>query len=115
MLGIQFNECSSFSFHIEVKNSMLDYASFFERNMKKFKFEQCSLQHVDFEKANLQQVIFKDCDFLRARFEQCNLEGCDFRTSMNIQLDPETNRMKKSKFESEQLPGLLAKYQLLID
>ncbi|ULT24736.1 pentapeptide repeat-containing protein [Sphingobacterium sp. E70] len=83
--------------------------------MKKFKFEQCSLQHVDFEKANLQQVIFKDCDFLRARFEQCNLEGCDFRTSMNIQLDPETNHMKKSKFESEQLPGLLAKYQLLID
>lgn len=83
--------------------------------MKKFLFENCSLQHVDFEKANLQQAIFKNTNLLNARFVQSNLEGCDFRSSINIQLDPETNRMKKSKFGQEQLPGLLFKYQLAID
>jgi uncharacterized protein YjbI with pentapeptide repeats len=70
---------------------------------------------VDFERANLQQALFKKTNLLNARFVQCNLEGCDFRSSINIQLDPEVNRMKKSKFGPEQLPGLLLKYQLIID
>lgn len=115
MLGILFNECSSFSFHLECYRSLLDYSSFFERNMKKFRFEECSLQHVDFEKSNLQQAVFRDCNLLHARFEQCHLEGCDFRSSVNIHMDPEVNRLKKSRFGSEQLAGLLVKHQLLID
>jgi len=70
---------------------------------------------VDFERANLQQAVFRKANLLNARFIQSNLEGCDFRSSINIQLDPEANRMKKSKFGREQLPGLLLKYQLAID
>jgi uncharacterized protein YjbI with pentapeptide repeats len=115
MLGIHLKDSRSLSCHAHVSNSVLDYSSFFERNIKKFQFEQCSLQHVDFERANLQQALFKKTNLLNARFVQCNLEGCDFRSSINIQLDPEVNRMKKSKFGPEQLPGLLLKYQLIID
>lgn len=115
MLGIQFNECNSFSFYIEAYHTVLDYSSFFERNLKQTKFGHCSMQHVDFERANLHQADFTDCNLLHARFEQSNLEACDFRTSIHIQIDPESNRMKKSKFGQEQLAGLLYKYQLSID
>jgi len=44
-----------------------------------------------------------------------NLEGADFRGAKNFLIDPESNRLKKSKFSHSNLSGLLTKYQLEID
>jgi hypothetical protein len=48
-------------------------------------------------------------------FNHTNLEKVDFRSTFNYSIDPEVNRLKKTRFSSSGLAGLLNKYDLLID
>jgi uncharacterized protein YjbI with pentapeptide repeats len=65
--------------------------------------------------ANLSDALFQTCDLSRAVFENCNLEQADFRTAFLFSINPEINQMKKSKFASQNIAGLLDKYQITID
>ena len=60
-------------------------------------------------------AIFDKCDMAKAKFEKTNLEKADFRTAINFTIDPEKNRLKKARFSSAGLPGLLYKYDIEID
>lgn len=73
------------------------------------------LEEVDFSEAELTGSQFTECDFRGAMFDQTNLEKADFRSSINYSIDPEANRIRKSKFSREGAMGLLAKYDILIE
>jgi len=64
--------------------------------------------------ANLNKAIFKACDLSGAIFSETILEEADFRTAFYFSIDPEKNKLKKAKFTSNGLQGLLHKYQLNI-
>jgi len=115
LVGIDFEHCSDFLFAANFKNCVLDYSSFFGKKLKKAKFTDCSLKEVEFSSTDLSGAEFGNCDLSMAVFNQCNLEKCDFRTAHNYAFDPEANKMKKAKFSSSGLAGLLGKYNIEIE
>jgi len=115
ILGVHFEHCRQLPFTVTFDMSTLNHSSFFGMKLKKTSFKDCVMQEVDFSNAELQGSVFDKCDLLKTAFENTNLEQVDFRTAFNYAIDPEKNRMKKSRFSGEGLAGLLHKYDLKID
>ena len=59
--------------------------------------------------------IFDYCDVSGAIIENSVLEEVDFRTAYNYTIDPESNRIRKAKFEVQGIDGLLSKYGIEIE
>ncbi len=78
-------------------------------------FKNTNMQECDFTETDLSGAIFDNCDLLKATFDRTNLEKADFRTAFNYSLDPENNRIKKARFSTASLHGLLQKYDIAID
>ncbi|MCF8253483.1 MAG: pentapeptide repeat-containing protein [Bacteroidia bacterium] len=115
MLGVHFDNCHEFLLELNFENCQLDHSTFYKLKLKKIIFDTCSLQDVDFSEADLSQACFLECNLSGAIFDRTILEKADFRTATNYSLDPETNRIKKAKFSSTGLAGLLQKYEIEID
>ena len=81
----------------------------------KTKFDKCTLKETDFSEVNLTASVFSECDLTNAIFSNTILEKVDFRTANNFSIDPEYNKLKKAKFSSFNLEGLLYKYKLDIE
>jgi fluoroquinolone resistance protein len=73
------------------------------------------LEETDFAEADLTGSVFDHCNLSHATFDRTVLEKTDFRTSYNFSIDPEKNRIKKAKFSTMGLSGLLEKYDIEID
>jgi len=115
LIGINFSVCKPLLFSVGFKDCHLDYSTFFKKNMKKTKFDGCSLKEVDFEEADLSMAIFNKCDMTNTHFIHTNLEKADFRTATNYTMDAEINKLKKAKFSYLGIAGLLAKYNIDIE
>ncbi|MCW3806224.1 pentapeptide repeat-containing protein [Plebeiibacterium marinum] len=115
LLGIQFSECNTFNISLSFKECILDFASFYRLKIKATSFINCRLSQVDFVEANLTKSSFVNCDLAGAVFERTNLQEVDFRTAVNVVLDPELNQLKKAKFSQNNISGLLVKYGIKID
>ncbi|HTL09593.1 MAG TPA: pentapeptide repeat-containing protein, partial [Chitinophagaceae bacterium] len=92
-----------------------DYASFFQKKMKKAIFTNCQMRETDFTETDLSAAVFNGCDLRNAVFMLTKLEKTDFRKAINYVLDPEKNLLKKTRFSFAGLPGLLAKYDIEIE
>ncbi len=114
MLGFRFDDCDDFLFAIALDNCNLNHSSFYKRKLKKAKFKDTSFHEVDFVEADLSATIFDNCDLMGAVFADTILEKADLRTAINYSIDPETNRIKKAKFSSGGIAGLLDKYGIEI-
>ena len=73
------------------------------------------MQETDFSESDLTSSIFDNCDLTQAIFDNTILEKVDFRTSYNYSIDPEINRIKKSRFSILGISGLLDKYDIEIE
>ncbi len=102
LLAFSFDECN------------LSYSSFYTLKIKGTRFKDSMLKNVDFADGDLTKSIFQNCDLEKAIFENTNLEHADFATAYNFIIDPETNRIKKTVFSMQGLPGLLSKLDLII-
>lgn len=104
----------------EYESCHFSNCNFAEANLEEMKFVDCEfidckLTETDFTGSNLKSARFESCDLDRAIFEQCILEKADFRSSYNLALDPENNKIYGAKFSLQNLPGLLQKYKLQVD
>ncbi|RZK68969.1 MAG: pentapeptide repeat-containing protein [Pedobacter sp.] len=115
MLGLHFDAVNDFGLGISFENCMLNHSSFYKKKLKKIVFKSCSLQECDFSQCDLTAAHFQDCDLLTATFDDTILEKTDFRTAYNYTLDPERNRVKKARFFTNGLAGLLQKYDIIVD
>ncbi|MCC7501219.1 MAG: pentapeptide repeat-containing protein [Flavobacteriales bacterium] len=115
LLGLQFDRCSAFLFAVRFNQCRLDFASFRSVVLKKTTFSGCRLHEADFSGADLSGATLDDCDLAGAVFEGTNLEQTDFRTAHNFIIDPQQNRVKLARFSTSGLPGLLMRYQLVIE
>lgn len=115
MLGLHFEDCNQFLITVSFEGCNLNLSSFYKVNLKKTIFKNTSLNEVDFTETNLTNVLFDNCDLMSATFVEAILEKADLRTAYNYVIDPEVNRIKKARFSSNGLAGLLNKYDILID
>ena len=89
--------------------------SFYKLKLKQTEFRNCKLQKADFSDADLSDARFPDCDLSRATFDNTNLERAYLRTATNFTINPEQNKIKGLKISSQNLSGLLEKYELDIE
>lgn len=115
MLGLHFNSCNSIIFSVIFDTCILNFSSFFKLKLKSTQFINSNLQEVDFTEANLSTLKFDNCNLQGAIFENTNLEKTDFRNAYNYILDPELNQIKKAKFSTQGIIGLLSKYDIEIE
>ena len=114
MLGLYFEHCNPFMFAVSFDTCSLNLSSFYQLNLKKTIFKDCSLQEVDFSEADLTSAVFNNSDLFKATFDHTNLEKVDFRTAYNYAFDLDKNRIKKAKFSTKGVVGLLRKYDIEI-
>ncbi len=115
MLGLHFENCSRFGLAIGFDNCLLTHSSFFQTKIIMTTFKNSQLQEVDFTECDLTGSLLDNCDLSYAKFDHTILEKADLRTSYNYSIDPVINRVKKAKFGLSGLPGLLDKYDIVID
>lgn len=115
MLGLRYDHCNEFLFEVYHENCMLNHSSFYRRKMKKATFKHCKLLEVDFTEADLTGAVFDSCDLSGAIFDQTILEKANLVTAFGYQMNPENNRIKKARFSSSGLAGLLGKYDIIIE
>jgi uncharacterized protein YjbI with pentapeptide repeats len=82
--------------------------------MLKTNFKSCSLKEVSFANSVLTASLFDNCNMENAVFSETNLEKVDFSTAYNYKIDPEYNIMKKAKFSTAGIMGLLDKYDIVV-
>ncbi len=112
--GLNFHACNPFLFEASFNQCKLNHSSFYNMNLKQFVFSNCDLIHVDFTNTNLQKSKIEHCNLLDATFENTNLEQVDLSTSYNFSIDPDNNKIKKATFSSNNVIGLLNKYDIKI-
>jgi uncharacterized protein YjbI with pentapeptide repeats len=115
LLGIDFSRCKDFLLSFSFDNCILDFATFYQKKIKKTLFNNCSIKEVDFTETDLTESKFIECDLTLAVFENSNIEKVDFTKAFNFGIDLEVNKVKNAKFSSSGLSGLLLKYPIIID
>lgn len=115
MLGLRFDECQTLLLAFTFENCQLDFSSFYKLKLKGTTFKNCKLHEVEFREADLTNARFDECDLTRALFENTILNGADFRSAANFSIDPELNKVKRTRFSDSGLRGLLHKYDLVIE
>lgn len=82
--------------------------------LKSIKFLGCRLDQVDLTQADLTGGSFGHSDLSRGIFSNTILEKADLETAVNFSIDPEYNRIRKTRFSKDNITGLLDKYDLRI-
>ena len=67
-----------------------------------------------------QSCTFKDCNFMESdlsevTFNRTDLRAADLRSAYGFSIDPGVNRLQKARFSHSGLPGLLSKYDLIVE
>jgi len=100
---------------INFENCSLNLSLFYQMKLKGIHFNNCELKEADFTGTDLSNAQFEKCELAGAIFDETNLEKADFRSSFNYTIDPEMNRLKKTKFSRVGIHGLLHKHDILIE
>jgi uncharacterized protein YjbI with pentapeptide repeats len=114
MLGVNFSECVDFLFAIGLADCMADYSSYVRKKMTKMLFAGTSLKGADFTGADLSGAEFPGCNLEDAVFAATICREADFSTAVNYIIDPEQNSIRRAKFSTAGLTGLLAKYTIRV-
>jgi uncharacterized protein YjbI with pentapeptide repeats len=72
------------------------------------------MKEVNFTGANLTNSVFENCNLDNVAFNDTQLAAVDFTSAYNYKIDPEFNPMKKAKFSTQGISGLLGKYDIKI-
>lgn len=115
LLGCDFTRCKDFLLSFYFEKSSLDFSSFHRKKINNTIFRDCNIKEVDFSHTDLTGSSFLNCDLSRTIFQQTILEKADFRTANNFFFDLELNKIKKAKFSSSGVIGLLDKYKIIIE
>jgi len=83
--------------------------------MMKTIFQNTSAKNVDFSECDLTKVLFSNCNLLNSVFHKTILKEADFLTALNYTIDPELNNIRRAKFSTGGVAGLLNKYDIIIE
>lgn len=115
MLGLHFDTCNPYGLSFSFEGCQLNHSSFYQVQAPKTRFKNCQLIEVDFIQSDFRDALFEHCDLSGSTFDGTILEKADFRTAFNFSIHPEKNRLKKARFSTQGLAGLLDHYDLKID
>jgi uncharacterized protein YjbI with pentapeptide repeats len=114
-MGMNFSRTKDFGFAAHFKSCNLSYVSFDKKKLYKSSFSSSNLHGVNFTQADLSKCTLHNCQLLEAVFMHTDLSGVDFTSNIHFLIDPNLNKIKKAKFSSQSLSGLLYLYDIIIE
>ena len=115
MIGVNFEDCNQFNISFRFNDCILDHSSFYQLDVRKTVFKNCTMREVDFTESNLSNSVFDHSDLLNAVFERSVLDGTDFRNAEHFSINPNQNQLKKTRFSKDNLMGLLDQLNIVIE
>lgn len=107
----QIHEFSTFNF----ESSVLDMNIFYGMKLQKMKIFNSQAHDVDFVSADLSNADIRGTDLTNASFSNTNLNQTDFRGATNYNIDVTINKLKKTRFSSDQAIRLLDSLNIILD
>lgn len=114
MIGIDFSPCNPMFLNLGFTNCNLTLANFNALELPKTNFKDCTLDQVDFSETQLKGSNIENCQLKNTVFYNTKLDSCNFNSSTYLLIDPDQNSIKKTKFNIDQLPGLLKKHDIVV-
>jgi uncharacterized protein YjbI with pentapeptide repeats len=115
LMGVNFSRTKDFGFAASFHSCNLAYVSFDRKKLNRSSFLGCNMQGANFSEADLSKCVIRNCNFSEAIFMHTDLSGVDFTTNERFLIDPNLNKVKKAKFASHALHGLLYLYDIIIE
>ncbi|PJE45552.1 MAG: hypothetical protein CUR34_11940 [Sediminibacterium sp.] len=113
--GVQFDTCNPFALAVSFKKCIIQHATFFQLRLNKTVFEQSDLTGSDFSAADLTAAVLDHCNLAQVIFERTILDKANLTTAYHFLIDPAVNSINKTRFSLDGLPGLLSRYNIVID
>ena len=113
--GVQFDTCNPFALFVFFKKCIIQHATFFQLRLSKTVFEESDLTGSDFSAADLTAAVFDHCNLAQAIFERTISDKANLTTAYHFLIDPAVNSINKTRFSLDGLPGLLNRYNIVID
>lgn len=114
MLGLRFDTSNAFGLSFSFEDCQLNNSVFYQLKIPKTVFRNCTLQEADFTECDLSAAVFDQCDLSGATFDNTLLEKADLRTALFYTIHPGNNRIRKAKFSTGGLAGLLHSFGIEI-
>ncbi|NTV31469.1 pentapeptide repeat-containing protein [candidate division WWE3 bacterium] len=96
-------------------NSQLDYSNFRMIEIPKLIMTGCIAKGASFEDVNLTEADFSDTDLEEAVFFKANLTKANFKGARNYVIDPNTNKLKKTRFSYPDVMSLLTCLDIIVE
>ncbi len=115
LLGVDLSCCSETLFSVGFEGCVLNHTFLTGLNLRKARFERCSMKGVDLERADLREAVLAECDLLDAVFSATRLQAADLTSAYNYRIDPERNSVKGARFTWPGVLGLLSKHAIVVE
>ena len=114
MIGIDWTEAIkplSFAFDACKLNSSI----FIEMDIRNTKMTNCEIHDIDFDSANLTKVQLNNSDLKGCKFLNTDLSFADLSGAINYDINPNRNKLKKTKFTLPEALSLMNYFDVIIE
>lgn len=115
LLGWRFEQCNPFALEVVFERCLLQHATFYKLSLKKTLFRNCVLHETDFSDSDFSEADFSGSDLAGSVFDNTKLDKADFRSAFNYVINPVTNRIRKARFSSTGLKGLVEAFDIRVE
>lgn len=95
-------------------HSIVNYSIFFGIDIRNIVMTTCIAKEVDFAEANLTGGTFNHTNLLGSRFLKTNMTKTDFSNAFNYVIDPNLNKLSKTKFSLPEAVSLLSVFDIIL-
>lgn len=115
LTGMNFSPMKDFGFAVHFNQCNLSYTSFDKKKLNKSSIHHSNCRGANYTQADLSKCTIQHCNFMEAVFMHTDISGVDFTTNQHFLIDPNLNKVKKTRFASHSLGGLLYLYDIIIE
>lgn len=113
ILGVNWTDANS-PLSMKFNSCVISHSVFTKLSLRKINIVNCYARDVDFAEADLTQANFKQTDLLNARFLNTNLTHADFTEAKCYSVNPNLNKLKKTKFSLPEAISLLSSFDIIL-
>ena len=115
LMGLNFYECSQFSFNLSFSGCSIHICNFTDLKMKGSEFIDCKIIDSSFQETFLEGVSFEGSSFKNTLFHNTNLGRASFCNAHGYNIDPLVNNIRKAKFSIPDVLNLLSGFDIEIE
>lgn len=100
---------------VDFQDSVLNFATFASLDLRKRRFEGCTIHEALFDGSDLRNSSFRHSDLTGTQFLNCDLRGADLRTARHYAIVASANRVEGLHAKLPEAVGLLAGLGIALD